>query len=441
MSDGNTAGPVAHGGTARYSSVAIVLHWVIAAAIVVQLILSTRMEGRTPQAFAVFQLHKSIGITILLLSLLRLGWRLTHRPPPEPPMATWERALSRIVHVGFYVIMIGMPLTGWLMVSASRLSFPTLLYGVVPWPHIPGVAGLAAPQKALAHEIGEVGHLALAWGAVTLLALHVAGALKHQLFGADKPVLARMAPGARAGRWAEPRLALIVAGAAAAGLFALVVVPPVARSPALALAPAAVATPAPSTPPAPQAEASAPPPPAEASGSKPAEATQWTTSARSSGLGFETAWSGTPLRGHFTRWTAKIQFGPEALDRSMVVVRIDLKSVDTGDEQRDATLQGPDWFDAQAHPVAVFRASRFKAEGTGRYVAIGTLDLRGVRKPVSAPFRLALTGDNASADGTVTLDRKAFGVGVGPDAGSDGIPDEVKVVFSVKARKTGPGPD
>src|SRR5438445_9803469 len=96
-------------GSGRYSTLAIVLHWLIAAAIVLQIVLSTRMDGpRTPQSFAVTQLHKSIGVTILLLSLARLGWRLAHPPAPLPStMARWERELSRVVHVGFYVIMIG----------------------------------------------------------------------------------------------------------------------------------------------------------------------------------------------------------------------------------------------------------------------------------------------------------------------------------------------
>ena len=76
----------------RYSAVAIVLHWLIAAAIVFQVIIAWRMGGgRTPEGFALIQLHKSIGITVLLLSLVRLAWRLTHRPPPLPAsMATWE---------------------------------------------------------------------------------------------------------------------------------------------------------------------------------------------------------------------------------------------------------------------------------------------------------------------------------------------------------------
>src|SRR3954471_21697908 len=97
-------------GSARYSTLAIILHWLIAAAIVLQVVLAGRMEGPpTPESFAVTQLHKSIGITILLLSLARLGWRLTHPPAPLPAsMARWERVLAQITHVGFYVVMIAM---------------------------------------------------------------------------------------------------------------------------------------------------------------------------------------------------------------------------------------------------------------------------------------------------------------------------------------------
>src|SRR5262249_8894805 len=120
---------------ARYSALAIVLHWTIALAIVLQIVLAGRMEGPpTPASFAVTQLHKSIGITILLLPLARIGWRLINRPPPMPAgLAPWERSLAKATHAGFYVVMLGMPLTGWLMVSASRIEIPTLLYGQVPW--------------------------------------------------------------------------------------------------------------------------------------------------------------------------------------------------------------------------------------------------------------------------------------------------------------------
>jgi cytochrome b561 len=203
-------------GSDRYPTYAILLHWVIAAAILLQVILAGRMEGpRTPESFAVTQLHKSIGATILILSLARLAWRLLNPPPPMPAtLKPWERVLARITHVGFYVIMIGMPLTGWIMVSAARSTTPFLLYGQIPWFNLP-LTELAPATKKLWHEIGENGHGILAKVTYVLLALHVAGALKHQLFSRDEPVLARMAPGAVAGRWLEPRILLIALGALA----------------------------------------------------------------------------------------------------------------------------------------------------------------------------------------------------------------------------------
>ena len=113
-----------------YAPVAILLHWLIAALIVLQIVLAGRMEGKlTPESFAVTQLHKSIGISILLLSLARLAWRLLNPPPPMPEsLAPWERRLAKLTHAGFYGVMIAMPLTGWIMVSTSRLAIPTLLF-------------------------------------------------------------------------------------------------------------------------------------------------------------------------------------------------------------------------------------------------------------------------------------------------------------------------
>jgi cytochrome b561/polyisoprenoid-binding protein YceI len=419
---------------ARYSLVAIILHWTIAAAILMQFILATRMDGRTPEAFALIQLHKSIGITILALSLLRLSWRLTHRPPPEPPLATWERALSRIVHFSFYAFLIAMPLTGWLMVSTSRLAVPTVLYGVIPWPHLPGTAALAPAQKALAHEIGETGHYILAITALGLLALHVAGALKHQLIGANEPVLSRMVPGARPGRWAEPRLFLIVAGALAAMGFAAVVSPPAGRGAPRAAAPEPHAE-APPAAPAPQAAPTAvEPPQAPAAEAKtPPEPQRWAVQPGSN-LEFATAWGGQPIAGRFQRWTATILFSPEALDRSRVTVSIDLGSVDTGDAQRDEALKGPDWFDTGQAMKAVFTAQRFEAKGDGRYVAHGRLDLRGVKRPMNLPFTLRITGAKAEAEGQASLDRTAFGVGQGEFAATDQVPGAVEVRFKVSAR-------
>src|SRR4051812_42652862 len=100
-------------GRSRYAAVAIFLHWLIALAILAQVSIAWRMGGRTPEGFALTQLHKSIGVSIMILSIIRLGWRLTNPAPPEPQgLARWERVLATVVHWAFYGIMIGMPLTG-----------------------------------------------------------------------------------------------------------------------------------------------------------------------------------------------------------------------------------------------------------------------------------------------------------------------------------------
>jgi len=444
--------PEPQAGRVRYSTPAIFLHWIIAAAIVLQIVLANwRMDGPpTPASFAVIQLHKSIGITILLLSLARLAWRLANPPPPHPAtLAGWERVLATAVHWGFYVIMIGMPLTGWLMVSASRIAVPTLLYGVVPWPNLPGVTHLAPAAKHAWEVVGRNGHEFLAYGLYGLLALHVAGALKHQLFSENEPVLSRMAPGAVAGRWHEPRLAAIALAVLAVIGFGLTVRPP---RPAMSAGSAVAALPAPAEPPASAQPSSAPaePPPAPSDNeprvlpvaapapAKPAVSgpTKWVVQPGAK-LGFASAWSGQPVSGRFDRWTANILFSPDALDRSKVTVTVDVGSVNTGDQQRDGVLPSGDWFDAAGHPKAVFTASKFEKVGADRYVAHGTLELKGVSKPVDLPFRLTVTGDEAQVSGTANVDRTTFGVGQGEFASTEQIPGKVAVEIALKAKRGG----
>ncbi len=183
----------------RYSTIAIALHWLIALAIILQLASGLWMvdaldeQATQMRAFQVYQWHKSLGLTVLILSLLRLLWRLTHRAPGLPPgMTAWERLAAKGTHVLFYVLMIGLPLTGWIVVSASKLGLPTLYWGLFQWPHLP-LCGMAAEAKAALEEnVGEV-HALLAYTTIGLLVLHVGAALKHHLVNRDDG-LARMLP-------------------------------------------------------------------------------------------------------------------------------------------------------------------------------------------------------------------------------------------------------
>jgi cytochrome b561 len=175
--------------TDRYTTVAIALHWLIALAIVALLAMGLIMTSLPPgpTMFSLFQLHKSIGITVLALSLIRLAWRLTHRAPPLPgDMPKWEKFAARATHWAFYVMMIGMPLTGWAIVSTSSMNLPTVLYGIVTLPHLPGLDALEdkKPANHLFHSLHDTG----AWVMIALLCLHVAAALMHQFIRRDEVV-------------------------------------------------------------------------------------------------------------------------------------------------------------------------------------------------------------------------------------------------------------
>jgi len=174
----------------QYNKVAIVLHWTIALLIIGLILFGLLMTQEwMPNRFAIYQWHKSIGMTVLVLSLARLLWRLGHRPPPLPDaMPGWQRRASHFTHGAFYALMFAMPLLGWAMVSASDLPIPTVIYGLMTLPDMPGVSEskASAERFKFLHEIGAKLFIALIF-------LHVGAALKHHFTDRDD-VLKRMAP-------------------------------------------------------------------------------------------------------------------------------------------------------------------------------------------------------------------------------------------------------
>lgn len=178
----------------RYSTVSIILHWLIAALIVFNLVGGVLMEMLVGSAQTrLFHIHKSTGLTILMLSLVRLGWRLANPwPPLLSTMQCWEKVLARTVHVGFYILMIGVPLVGWATASAWGLASTGRLWGIFPWPDLP------IPNSRSLYSTLATLHLSLALCLLGLLALHVAGALKHRFWSHDD-ALRRMIP------WLKPQ--------------------------------------------------------------------------------------------------------------------------------------------------------------------------------------------------------------------------------------------
>ena len=182
--------PIATGGREQaYDGVAQAFHWSVVALLIAQYFTEWAPKSLGGGSDAIADWHLAIGPTILLLMLLRLLWRLTHRPPPPPtdlPVAL--RLLSRATHYAFYAILIVLPLLGW--TAASGFGATPYLLGLIPLP------ALIAQNKPLAETIGHV-HGALALALLAVIALHVAGALYHALVKQDG-VLQRMLPhGAR----------------------------------------------------------------------------------------------------------------------------------------------------------------------------------------------------------------------------------------------------
>lgn len=168
-----------------------------------------------------------------------------------------------------------------------------------------------------------------------------------------------------------------------------------------------------------------------------AQAAQWTMDPRSSELGFSVAFEGAPARGVFRSFELSMEFTAPRPAGSSIDVTITVASVDMRSAPMNDAIRGPDWFDATHFPVAEFRSLDVRSTGPDRYLAIGTLQVKGVTRLVELPFEWKSEGATAVVDGNITLQRAAFGIGGGDWVSSNVIGPEVKVHFSVNLRKVG----
>ena len=175
----------------RYSNVAIVLHWLLALVVLCIFAVGAYMSDLpvSPLKLKLYNYHKWAGITFLALSLLRLLWRLTHRPPALPAsielaMPNWQSKAYHATHYALYALFFAVPLLGWAYSSAA--GFPVVLFGVLPLPDFMAV------DKEFAKSIKEV-HGIAAFSLIALAALHIAAAIKHHFFDKDG-LINRMLP-------------------------------------------------------------------------------------------------------------------------------------------------------------------------------------------------------------------------------------------------------
>lgn len=164
------------------------LHWLMAILMIAQVTLGQYAHDleTSPQKLGLMMWHKSLGITLLLLAILRLGWALFNTRPSAPSgSGRWQRRAARASHMTLYGLMLAIPLSGWLHNSAANVPFK--LYRLVPWPSLIG------PSEQLAH-VFEEWHEGLVKALLALLAVHVGAALWHH-FGKRDDILRRMLSG------------------------------------------------------------------------------------------------------------------------------------------------------------------------------------------------------------------------------------------------------
>jgi len=176
-----------HADEGRYSPVAIVFHWTMAALAIFQLGLGWWM-GRLPvggSKIAAYDLHFAIGVLMLVLILGRTGWRLLAPGPiNDADKPGWESTAAHITHYVFYICLFGLPLSGWAMISATAREQELTLLGLVSWPLLP-VGTLSSVELWAIEAASEWMHWALVASLLLLIPIHVAGALKHQVIDRD----------------------------------------------------------------------------------------------------------------------------------------------------------------------------------------------------------------------------------------------------------------
>ncbi|MCC5988595.1 MAG: cytochrome b/b6 domain-containing protein [Pararhodobacter sp.] len=386
-----------------YDAVSRTLHWSVAALVIGMYVLgfgAVAWPMETGTDFAVkatlFSAHKTLGIVVLVLAVVRIGWALSTTAPA--PLAQHPRALrwmAGTVHWALYVALLAVPLTGWLHHVSSEGFAP------IWWPFGQSVS-FVPRDAALSATFGNMHYVANKLLAVLVIG-HVGGALLHHLRDRDVTLLrmlrGRVPPAPTAARPGIASRALPAMGLWAVALSLGLLLPrsvPVAES---ALGPG-----------------------------------QGNWVVESGELALTVTQIRDRVTGRFGRWTADIAFSPEPVAgrHGQVRVEIDVTSLTMGAVTSD--VLAPEFFDARNHPLAVFEAT-IEPDPERGYVADGHLTLKGVTVAVRLPFALEIEDDTAHMTGGVVLDRRHFGIGPNyPDEATVGFSAEVAVTLNASRR-------
>ena len=402
----------------HYHSFATFLHWLMALLLIFMVGLGVYMhdlEDADPARFVLYQLHKSIGISILALAVVRLLWRLAYRPTfRDHHFSQIERLGSKAVHFAFYFLMFALPISGWVMVSSSEAGIPTRIFGLFTLPDLP--VG-DSPARASIHENSRGAHEALAIIAASLLLLHVLAALKHHYMNKDN-VLVRMVP-RMSGQWPGYFVALF---------FAVIVLSFVMMSSGLVVSgaaqPAAVA----------EEPASAE---GDAAQAAPAlRGLEWPGTLvldESHGqLSFEWYQPDTPEQGRFSGFKVHLNLSEgEPPAHRLLDVDIAMADPAVGSEEALVALNSNEWFFPAQYPLAHFRSASVVPAGEAWRVA-GDLEIRGTRRPVEFDLIVEERDDGLTGlKGEFELQRQEFDVGIGDWSSEEYVAYKVMARFDL----------
>ena len=364
----------------RWGALARLFHWAIVLMLIGQFIMAEVAEDLPlgMEKIALLARHKSVGITILLLAMLRLGWRAMNPTPKAPLGQPWEHRLARGAHVALYGLLFAMPLSGWMMSSAK--NYPVSWFNLLPLPNL-------VPVSESIYEFMHETHELLATTLMVVAAAHVLGALRHHFIKKDD-VLKRML-------WTAAGASLLLGASVS------------------------------------QTEA------ATAPVAAPKAATQaWQFQPAGSNLAFVFEQAGAATEGRFAVITAQFLQPIEPTAQGMLAVTIDIASLSTGDGQRDTLLREAALFDVAKHPRAQFKVARLAASREGRLILDGVLTLRGVSKRLRIPATLQpdVTAKPRTVilQGETTLNRLDFGIGQGEWKSTEWVANAVKVRFALR---------
>lgn len=387
----------------QYGALAKFFHWSIAVLILGLLPMGMLLEslGNSPVKLQVIMLHKSFGLLVFFLGLARIIWRfVSPRPDHLENHQHWETTLAGAAHFWLYVCVIGMPLSGWLMSNAGQ--YPVPFFGL----EMPALIGKDPEMGHLFRTVhGILGNTLL-----FVLALHIAGALKHHIIDKDMTLQRMMSyrPG-----WLLPGLVIAVAGLsyAVSGYAILFGEEDEDR-------------------PAPAVQQSAP----EVSTQGLPEH-GWAIVPSQSKLQFQAVLYNEPFTATLGDFNGTIVFDPDDLANAKADVTVNMARIESGDDSRDDNMKGAEWFDVSQFPQSRFVSTKFEKGDGNNYVAIGDITIHGVTMPLIIPFTLDINGENAHMMGKFSLDRTHFRVGTGQWEDEKTVAHNIDVAIDLAVRQ------